>query len=167
MFLVFGVLDVRSNIANTYRHNNDTVINVQVLCLFVCFWRDGPQWARASSFTKILDYTQRRTTVGRIPLDEWSVRRNTRHSQQTNVHAPGGIRTHDLSRWAAADLRLRPRGAATGTGIYFSVIVEITLKSAVPVKICSFVFNIFSMTFEILMSVTVRFCYGFVGCDSV
>ena len=26
---------------------------------------------------------------------------NTRHSQQTNIHAPGGIRTHDLSRWAA------------------------------------------------------------------
>ena len=32
------------------------------------------------------------------------------HSQQTNIHAPGGIRTHDLSRRAAADLRLRPRG---------------------------------------------------------
>ena len=27
---------------------------------------------------------------------------NIRHSQQTNIHAPGGIRTHDLSRWAAA-----------------------------------------------------------------
>ena len=26
---------------------------------------------------------------------------NTRHSQQTNIHAPGGIRTHDLSRGAA------------------------------------------------------------------
>ena len=35
---------------------------------------------------------------------------NTRHSQQTNIHAPGGIRTHDLSRRAAANLRLRPRG---------------------------------------------------------
>jgi hypothetical protein len=34
---------------------------------------------------------------------------NTRHSQQTNIHAPGGIRTHNLSRRAAADLRLRPR----------------------------------------------------------
>ena len=28
----------------------------------------------------------------------------------TNIHAPGGNRTHDLSRRAAADLRLRPRG---------------------------------------------------------
>ena len=35
---------------------------------------------------------------------------NTRHWQQTNIHAPGGIRTHDLSRRAAADLQLRPRG---------------------------------------------------------
>ena len=35
---------------------------------------------------------------------------NTQHSQQTNIHAPGGIRNHDLSRRAAADLRLRPRG---------------------------------------------------------
>ena len=35
---------------------------------------------------------------------------NTRHSQQTNIHAPGGIRTHGLSRLAAADLRRRPRG---------------------------------------------------------
>ena len=26
---------------------------------------------------------------------------NTRHSQQTNIYAPGGIRTHDLSRRAA------------------------------------------------------------------
>ena len=33
---------------------------------------------------------------------------NTRQSQQTNIHAPGGIRTHDLSRRAAAGL---PPGA--------------------------------------------------------
>ena len=35
---------------------------------------------------------------------------NTQHSQQANIHAPGGIRTHDVSRRAAADLRLRSRG---------------------------------------------------------
>jgi hypothetical protein len=28
----------------------------------------------------------------------------------TNIHAPGGIRTHNLSRREAEDLRLRPRG---------------------------------------------------------
>ena len=32
------------------------------------------------------------------------------HSQQTNFHAPGGIRTHNLSRRDAADPRFRQRG---------------------------------------------------------
>jgi hypothetical protein len=35
---------------------------------------------------------------------------NTQHSQQRNIYASSGIRTHDLSRRAAADLHLRPRG---------------------------------------------------------
>ena len=35
---------------------------------------------------------------------------NTQHSQQTDIHAPSGIRTHNLTRRAAEDLRLRPRG---------------------------------------------------------
>ena len=35
---------------------------------------------------------------------------NTQHSQRTNIHAPSGIQTHDLSRRAATDLCLRPRG---------------------------------------------------------
>ena len=34
----------------------------------------------------------------------------TQNTQQTNIHAPSGIRTHNQSRRAAADLRLRPRG---------------------------------------------------------
>ena len=33
---------------------------------------------------------------------------NTQHS--TDIHFPGGIRTHNLSRRAAVDPRLRPRG---------------------------------------------------------
>ena len=35
---------------------------------------------------------------------------NTQHSQQTNIDAPGAIRTHNLSRRATSELRLRPRG---------------------------------------------------------
>jgi hypothetical protein len=46
-------------------------------------------------------------------LDEWSARRRdlylTTHTKQTNIHAPGGFRTHDRSSRAAVDLRLRPR----------------------------------------------------------
>ena len=42
--------------------------------LFVCFRRNSPQWAMASSLSRFLDHTQRRTTVGRTPLDEWKAR---------------------------------------------------------------------------------------------
>jgi len=69
----------------------------------------------ASSFLRLLHHTQRHIIVGRTPLDEWSARRrdlylhNAQHSQQTNIHAPCGNRTHDLSRRAAVDLRLRSR----------------------------------------------------------
>jgi hypothetical protein len=33
-----------------------------------------------------------------------------KHSQETNIHAPRGVLTHDRSKRSAADLRLRPRG---------------------------------------------------------
>jgi len=55
-------------------------------------------------FLMFLDHTQRRSTVGRTPLgrvissSQRPLPDNTRHSQQTNIHAPGGIRTHDFSR---------------------------------------------------------------------
>ena len=81
------------------------------ICWCCCFWRDSPPWARASSFTRFLDHRQRCTTVNRTLLDESSpLPENIQCSQQTDIHAPGGIRTHNLSRRAAADLRLRPHG---------------------------------------------------------
>ena len=81
--------------------------------LFVCSWPNSPQWARASSFTRFLDHTQRRTTAGKTPMISLSHKPlpdNTRNSQQTNIHAPCGFRTHNLSRRAVADLRLTPSG---------------------------------------------------------
>ena len=59
-----------------------------IIVLFVCFWRDSPQWARASSFTRFLDHTQRRTTVGRTPLDEWSAVAETSTWQHTTHKKP-------------------------------------------------------------------------------
>ena len=58
-----------------------------------------------------LDHTQRRSTVGRtsgrvISSSQRPLPDNTRHSQQTNIHAPGGIRNLDLSR-RAAGLKLK------------------------------------------------------------
>jgi hypothetical protein len=49
------------------RHEIDYV---PAFSVYICFWRDSRQWARASPFTKFLDHTQRRTTIGRTPLDE-------------------------------------------------------------------------------------------------
>ena len=52
--------------------------------------------------------TLRHTTLGRTPLDEWSARRrdlylyNTQHSQQTDIHVTGEIRTRDFGRRATA-----------------------------------------------------------------
>ena len=45
-----------------------------------------------------------------ISLSQRPLRDETQHSQQTNIHVPGGIRTHNLSSRATADLRLRQRG---------------------------------------------------------
>jgi hypothetical protein len=78
-------------------------------------WHCSPAPTMTSSFTKFRDHTQR-TTIGRTPLDEWSARRrdlylnNTQHTKQTNIHIPGGIRTHVRGKPAAVDLRLNPRG---------------------------------------------------------
>jgi hypothetical protein len=55
-------------------------------------------------FTRFRDHTQLRATVGRtthgrvISSSQRPLPDNTQHSQQTNFHASGGIRTHDRSR---------------------------------------------------------------------
>ena len=82
----------------------------------VCFWRDSPPSGPWPPHSRgVLDHTQRRTTVGRTPLGEWPARRRdlyltTHITLTTNIHAACGIRTNNLSRRAATDLHLRPRG---------------------------------------------------------
>jgi len=107
-------------------------VAVSILSVLVCsvqfffIWRNSSQWARGSSFTRFLDHTQRPTTVGRNSLDEWSARRwdiylTTHNTQrQTNIHAPRGIRTRNLSWRAAAYLRLRTRGHWDRRSVHFS-----------------------------------------------
>jgi len=95
------------------RNNPDTVC-------FCFMWRCGPTRAMASSLLRFLDHTQRRTTVGRTPLDEWSARcrdlylttHNT-HNRQTSIPPVGFEPTISAS--------VRPQTyaldrAATGTG---------------------------------------------------
>ena len=69
----------------------------------------------APSFLTFLDHAQahhsRYDSSGRaISPSRKPLPNNTQHSQQTDIHDLGVIRTHYLSRRAAAVLRLRPRG---------------------------------------------------------
>jgi len=48
--------------------------------------RCKPTWVMASSFLMFLDHTQRCTTVGRTPLDEWSARRRDLYLTTHNTH---------------------------------------------------------------------------------
>jgi hypothetical protein len=79
--------------------------------LFYFLWLCSPARAMVSSFTRFREHTQRRATVGRTPLDEWSARRRdlyltTHNTQQTNIHDLGGIRTHGRSRRVTVDLTM-------------------------------------------------------------
>jgi len=53
-------------------------------------WRCDPTRVMASSFTRFVDHTQRRTTFGKTPLDKWSARRRdlylTTHNTTTDKH---------------------------------------------------------------------------------
>jgi len=89
-------------------------------------WLFDPTRVIASSFLRFLDHTQRRTTVGRTSLDEWSARRrdlylttHDTHNKQTSMPPVGfeptisaGERpqTHALDR------------AATGTDQHSSLL---------------------------------------------
>jgi hypothetical protein len=87
---------------------------------FRFLWRNSPQWTMPSSLSRLHDHTQTHTTIGRTPLDEWSARRRdfylttTQHSQERDIHAPGGIRTRNPSKRALQTHALDC--AATGIG---------------------------------------------------
>jgi hypothetical protein len=77
---------------------------------FLSFWRNSLQWVRASSLTRFLDHTQRRTTVGRTSLDEWSARR-----RDLNLTTHNTTDRHSCLRWDSNQQSqqasgLRPRG---------------------------------------------------------
>jgi hypothetical protein len=131
----------------------------------VCFWRYSPQWARASSFTRCLDHTQRRTTVGRTPLEEWSARRrdlylttHNTHKRQTSMLPVGFEPTISAGE--------RPQSyaldrAATGTGC--SSVCSVTLKSPVVTKgtiYCNTKTYAFSAEFNLEVRKILKHCNG-------
>jgi hypothetical protein len=83
----------------------------------------------ASSFLSFLDHTQRRATVGRTPLDEWSARRrdlylttHNTHNRQTSLAPVGFEPTISAGK--------RPQTyvldhASTGTGFHRACCYEI------------------------------------------
>ena len=86
----------------------------------VCFWRDNPQWVMASSFMRFLDHTQRRITVGRTPLDEWSARRRdlyltTHDTHNRQISMPTVVFEPTISAGERPQIYALDR-AATGTG---------------------------------------------------
>jgi hypothetical protein len=88
----------------------------------VCFLRDSPQCARTTSFTRFLDYTKRRTTVGRTPLYEWSSRRidlyvttHNTHNRQTSM--PPVVFEPTISTGERPKTYALDRAATAGTGL--------------------------------------------------
>ena len=76
-----------------------------IVAIFFFIWRDISQWAITHNDAPQpvgLPWTSDQPVAETIPD-------NTQHSQQTDIHAPGGIQTHNLSRHVATDLCLRPR----------------------------------------------------------
>ena len=85
------------------------------MCRMLFYLARQPQSGRTSSFTSFLDETHndgpqsvRRFWTSDQIVAETSTWQNT--TLQTNIHAPGGIRTSNLSRRADAELHLRTRG---------------------------------------------------------
>ena len=90
------------------------------LCLFLA-QEPPPQWARSSSFTRFLDHTRLRTTVGRSPLDERSPRRRdlyltTHNTQNRNTSMPPVGFEPTISAGEQPQIYALDR-AATGAGI--------------------------------------------------
>jgi len=121
------VLTGAENLATHWDTSSDRPANsdpLHRLCypgppLRVCVFRgstapSGPGSPHYRGYTITIGHT----TLSRTLRDEWSARRrdlyltthNTQHSQQTNIHAPGGIRTRNSSERAAADPRRRTSG---------------------------------------------------------
>ena len=77
-------------------------------------WRCGPTRAMVY-FLSLLEYTKNdvQQSVGLLWTSDQLVGETStwQHTALlTDIHEPGGIGTHNLSRWAAADLRRSSRG---------------------------------------------------------
>jgi hypothetical protein len=77
----------------------------------------------ASSFFRFLDHT-RYDSSGRVIRSSQRPLPDSTTLTKEKFHAPGGIRTHILSRSAAADLHLRPRGHCDWLNTYLCLLLQ-------------------------------------------
>ena len=106
------------------------IVVIAVLCSW-SLWCCDPTRVMASSFLRFPDHTQRRTTVGRAPLDEWSACRrdlylttHNTHNRQTSMPPVGFEPTISAGKRPQTYALDR---AATGTGIYIHIHIHISL----------------------------------------
>ena len=103
--------------------------------MLILLWRCCPTRAMASSFMRFLDHTQRRITVGRTPLDEWSARRrdlylttHNTHNRQTSMPPVGFEPTISASERPQTYALDR---AAARTGYYYGRILYLFVSKRV------------------------------------
>ena len=91
-------------------HSCNYMIKTQLFFVHGATAPSGPGPAIYRGFTITLTHHTRLDSSGRmiwptqIPLPD-----NTQHSQETDIHAPGRVRTRNPGKQAVADPRLRPR----------------------------------------------------------
>ena len=73
------------NNSNQYSHYNCIIFFPDVTTHCGCIFRARKR-ALVSSFSRFIDHTQRRATVRRTPLDEWSIRRRDLYLTTHNTH---------------------------------------------------------------------------------
>jgi len=89
-----------------FNTQNGEWISTDPHIIITFLWRCDPTRAMATSVLRFLDHTQRRTTVGRTPLDEWSARRrdlyvttHNSHKRQTSIPLAGFEATISAGEW--------------------------------------------------------------------
>ena len=103
------------------------------MCFFFLLWRCDPTRVMASSFLRFLDHTQRRNTIGRTPLDEWSARRtHNTHNRQTSMHPVGFEPTISVGERPQTYALGR---AATGTSVVSYYMRYITVHGSKNVRL--------------------------------
>ena len=98
--------------------------------IYICSCPDSPYCARAFSQTRLhvhiqLDTTHSGGLLWTSDRPDAEISDNTQHSERTDIHAPGGIRTHNPSRHA-----LNRAATGIGSNIYICVCVCVCVSTA-------------------------------------